>query len=589
MVLYPFIVFAAPPTGVGGGPPTTTGQTSGKIYQYIDGEIQNLQTQIDTIELTPGPQGPAGADGATGPAGPQGDQGIQGLAGPQGETGATGATGATGPAGPQGEQGIQGLTGSAGADGATGPIGPIGPIGLTGATGPAGPTGPTGPAGPQGLPGADGLAGVDGATGPIGPIGPIGLTGDTGPQGPIGLTGDTGPQGPIGLTGDTGPQGPIGLTGDTGPQGDQGIQGIQGVKGDTGLTGDTGPQGPIGLTGPAGPTGPAGADGADGESGMDTADGVYITGVIKTTFGKFFNTQDALEISGVNLHRKADPVVTLADIPLTVLDLVDSTGEVVIVSFPPTIPGSFLLSLSNSKGESQFDIAVPPWEMKGSDTYYTEGNVGIGTRYPASKLDVRGGIKIGNETAVCTSSIAGAIRFNGTLFEGCNGTLWVSLSTQGLDEVIYEIGDTGPAGGIVYYITNGGRSGLEAAPEDAGSGEWGCYGTELPGADGHIVGTGAQNTADILKGCSESGIAAEIADAYSFNGNGGWFLPSRIELNSLYQQKAVVGGFVNEKYWSSTESYGYERWTAIYTDFATGIRGDGSKFNTNRVRAVRAF
>ena len=67
-----------------------------------------------------------------------------------------------------------------------------------------------GPAGATGATGPQGTAGLTGATGPQGPQGPAGLTGATGatgPQGPAGLNGVTGPQGPIGLTGLTGAAG----------------------------------------------------------------------------------------------------------------------------------------------------------------------------------------------------------------------------------------------------------------------------------------------------------------------------------------------------------------------------------------------
>ena len=54
------------------------------------------------------------------------------------------------------------------------------------------------------------------------------------------------------------------------------------------------------------------------------------------------------------------------------------------------------------------------------------GNVGIGTTNPSTKLDVAGGVKVGNET-VCDSSRAGTIRWTGTDFQGCNGTIWLAL------------------------------------------------------------------------------------------------------------------------------------------------------------------
>ncbi len=153
--------------------------------------------------------------------------------------------------------------------------------------------------------------------------------------------------------------------------------------------------------------------------------------------------------------------------------------------------------------------------------------------------------------------------------------------------VTYAIGDPGPAGGIVFYIFNDGLNGLEAAPQDQSSGaEWGCYGATIDGADGDAVNTGAQNTADILAGCSESGIAAEIADNYSQNGYNDWFLPSLDELNLLYQQKAVVGGFAVDSYWGSTEKHSDYAWVQ---SFGNGVQDYLNKDGTHRVRAVRAF
>ena len=58
--------------------------------------IDNLQTQIDNIELIPGPTGSQGATGPQGPTGSQGPTGFTGPTGPQGIQGPTGPQGATG-------------------------------------------------------------------------------------------------------------------------------------------------------------------------------------------------------------------------------------------------------------------------------------------------------------------------------------------------------------------------------------------------------------------------------------------------------------------------------------------------------------
>ena len=60
----------------------------------------------------------------------------------------------------------------------------------------------------------------------------------------------------------------------------------------------------------------------------------------------------------------------------------------------------------------------------------TNGNVGIGVADPIEKLHVDGAIKIDNTSNVCNSTNAGIIRWNGTCFEGCDGTAWVGLSND---------------------------------------------------------------------------------------------------------------------------------------------------------------
>lgn len=152
---------------------------------------------------------------------------------------------------------------------------------------------------------------------------------------------------------------------------------------------------------------------------------------------------------------------------------------------------------------------------------------------------------------------------------------------------LYDIGDTGPAGGIVFYL-DGNGGGLEAAPADQGTAAWGCNGIDIAGADGTAVGTGAQNTADIIAAdCATTGIAADLADTYMLNGYTDWFLPSLDTLNLLYQQADVVGGFTGGNYWSSSETGRYTAWARWFAPCCL------DKFDKDDdwriVRAVRAF
>lgn len=81
-----------------------------------------------------------------------------------------------------------------------------------------------------------------------------------------------------------------------------------------------------------------------------------------------------------------------------------------------------------------------------------------------------------------------------------------------------------------------------------------------------------------------------------------WFLPSKGELNALYEQRETVGGFglpgndwsSFETYWSSTQSdetvsMGFTD-VAWAQDFDGGAqRGDWGRGNSFGVRPVRAF
>ena len=158
---------------------------------------------------------------------------------------------------------------------------------------------------------------------------------------------------------------------------------------------------------------------------------------------------------------------------------------------------------------------------------------------------------------------------------------------------LYAIGDVGPAGGTVFHITDGGLHGLEAAPEDQAAAQWGCSYATLPGADGTAIGTGAQNTADILAGCFEENIAAQIADDYVLNDYDDWFLPSKDELNLIYENMYVPGlsDFSDSsRYWSSTEMEpGFYASHAWFQYFINGNQFVLPRTDLNSVRSVRAF
>jgi hypothetical protein len=162
----------------------------------------------------------------------------------------------------------------------------------------------------------------------------------------------------------------------------------------------------------------------------------------------------------------------------------------------------------------------------------------------------------------------------------------VSAATVLIKELPYYIGQS-YGGGIIFYVEASGQHGLIAASGDQSTGtQWGCYGTAIGGTS-IAIGTGQANTTAIVNGCSTAGIAARICDDLVLNGYSDWYLPSKDELNQLFNQKSVVGGFSSKLYWSSTENSANLTWVQHF-----GINQQVSNVKSNTtyyVRAVRAF
>ena len=170
--------------------------------------------------------------------------------------------------------------------------------------------------------------------------------------------------------------------------------------------------------------------------------------------------------------------------------------------------------------------------------------------------------------------------------ETYNGSSWVSNT--------HYIGES-YGGGIVFYVYDNGQHGLIAATADQSPGiRWngGSLTNTRARADG--VGGGLKNTSIIIANqgpVDGNAFAATVCNEYSVTivgvTYGDWYLPSKDELNLLYLQKAVVGGFTNNYYWSSSENSINHAWSE---HFNSGSNLLDIKYDTTvSVRAIRAF
>jgi hypothetical protein len=295
-------------------------------------------------------------------------------------------------------------------------------------------------------------------------------------------------------------------------------------------------------------------------------------------------------------------------------------GAALVPTFgtPSATTGGFTVAITN------FDAAYT-WTgtattgsvaIDSSTGVVTVTGVAPGTSSTATVNTTRTGYTNGSASVSATSTPAAVIC---TTTSGGSTPIACAVSTTSVR--VY-----GPGGGQVFYdagsVQSWGRY-MEAAAADLTNIAWTtnaptCYAagastagssTDVqncqtnnlyPGTPGAqtastnaavAIGMGAANTDAIIARMNAGGVAtnayaAGLARGYTNNGFTDWFLPSQDELNQLYLQKTVVGGFAADNFWSSSQSAANNAWLQ---DFVDGIQYNGFKNYALYVRPVRAF
>ncbi|MBK8141197.1 MAG: hypothetical protein IPK57_09325 [Chitinophagaceae bacterium] len=190
-------------------------------------------------------------------------------------------------------------------------------------------------------------------------------------------------------------------------------------------------------------------------------------------------------------------------------------------------------------------------------------------------------------------SVEGLTIYNTSIkaFQVYSGTAWFST--------VHYIGER-YGGGIVFYVYDNGQHGLIASTADQSTGvNW--YTASVPphtGTTGDGLNAGAMNTAMIVASQMRDSqtplCAAKVCADFSVTvadiTYGDWYLPSKYELNLLFLQKNVVGGFFLQVIPPTGVPRSLGSGNAWLQDLSSGIQINFFKGNsTSRVRAVRAF
>jgi hypothetical protein len=156
----------------------------------------------------------------------------------------------------------------------------------------------------------------------------------------------------------------------------------------------------------------------------------------------------------------------------------------------------------------------------------------------------------------------------------------------------YRVGDRGPAGGIVFYdkgrVSDGWRY-LEAwTADERGTHRWKSSNTSTPGTS-TMIGSGYANTYTAMTGTEHP--VARVARNAAHGGFDDWFLPSRDELNVMYQHREDIGDLTARFYTSSSEGNSDRPWIQSFSNGSQGYdyRGSDGKLDYHKLRVIRAF
>ena len=186
-----------------------------------------------------------------------------------------------------------------------------------------------------------------------------------------------------------------------------------------------------------------------------------------------------------------------------------------------------------------------------------------------------------------------------------NGITWIAIGGS----TTYSVGDFAQ-GGIVFWVDETGQHGLAATKEDQSDPSIGVHWYAGTYVYTHAIGDGVYaGEANTLLSVATQAIicnndnasAPRICNMLQITEGGitygDWYLPSKKELDLMYQNKTIInatavanGGsiFALTWYWSSNEYSGnYD--LAWHQNFEDGIQEEKIKSNVNGVRAVRAF
>ena len=207
-------------------------------------------------------------------------------------------------------------------------------------------------------------------------------------------------------------------------------------------------------------------------------------------------------------------------------------------------------------------------------------------------------------TAIPNFTISGLVSSDtGTVLRKYTGVDWTKPCAQGGG---CEVGDTGPGGGTIFYISptainaatgiSAGGKYLEVAPLNwsglsvESTTAWAKAITSVTGTLA-TLGSGAENTRLINNALTTNSVAAKVAADLVLNGKSDWFLPSTLEVKEMYDAlyaPGLAGNLSVANYWSSTQGSTTSQ-ADTYWFGSGGLVSPTNKLQSYTLRPIRAY
>ena len=261
---------------------------------------------------------------------------------------------------------------------------------------------------------------------------------------------------------------------------------------------------------------------------------------------------------------------------------------------PSVTSGATGTNLAENSGTGQIIYVITASDATGVDSYAISGS-------DASSLSLNTITGVVRLDAYPDYEIKPSYSFTVTASDAAGNTSDAATVTFSITDVL-EIGQSFGGGIVIYFLSESDPGydanvlhGLIVAPSDQ-SNDIGWYRSFIGSvAQDTAFGTGFANTNLIINSFGEptTSYAAGLARAYTGGGFTDWYLPSKDELNILYINQNVIGGF-SDVYWSSSDYNRQGAWRQRFNNGNTWSAIGSGYWDNNRnyghsVRAVRAF